>query len=1105
MKADATPRPLAPSPAYTSTALRESRSRAAGWLRSVPGCLAGLALALAACSDADPAAPSMVPPPTARAPEIGHVPLSGGCVDGAVEPCSEVLGEHDGILSCVAGTRLCAGGVFGACEGNELYEMPKSESAPVSGLAARPLAFSTATDCTNNPCNRYCKEFNEAPPQGLVPYYDNSAPPLSSWLTGNVSDYPPEWVVVGKQEPCQVSNDCQFNTECVDPSRGSCSHSVCSTGSALTAGCNRCADSVCAVEPDCCGVPPTCDHDPCEVGNGGPLDPTCDACVGTICENHPECCSVSWDETCVGYVATECQGTGQSCSCPAGGVEHDGTCYVGGDVPGGWFEARDACGGFGVGWQVIEINDADENDVARRMVTSAGNGQVWLGATEQSVDTWTWQSGDVFFVSDASGGQLQAGYTYENWADGEPELNVAGRGIALDAQGDWYDAPISTPFGYVCEGPKNRLGPKVSPYRWDERCTELAVSACGVTCSDGPALGIGACTARVPTELDTGCTSYDLALGATCEANDVPQIPVCNHGQAVAPAGLRLVHLPMDEMGRQTPDLSAAEECELTEAIPPGRCVTVTNCNNLSADRALVVNPVAPDNSHDDTECRLDDNWSIYQPLACRATTCESSVHDATLVKAAGCGVRLQNPLGVDSALAQVVLGTEVPEPTCGPGEVLRGTSCYFVATRADTWDAAQDTCRGRGPGWDLVSVNSPDENTWLRQQVDPLRDIQIGFTDAVTEGDHVWSDGSCRAYTNWDTLSSSPNNSPPGSEQCTRITALGTWEDVPCNDGQHPYVCEGPVIDARGGCDSGQLTGPDGSCYSFDPAPVSVGTARDTCADIGPGWKLASIEDAGTNAFVTSLIGCTETWLNNPPGAFANWAPAESVDLSIEPFMDALGIWHATTDTNDRATLCQGPSTATSAPVLAQVNDVADCSASDDRQYYFTGNDTAPETLQLCPATCNAAAALAGRRIGVEIGCAPPPPPALVTEHVQVYAPDCPGTQPQWDFLYYDAVTPADSRVEFAIRTASTTAELDADTTAYVTVAQAHAVPTDTQSCETVSAACPVDIFHPLGDNEQTQQIELLQLRVRLIPGSSGEGPVVRDWKIRFSCPPAQ
>jgi hypothetical protein len=27
----------------------------------------------------------------------------------------------------------------------------------------------------------------------------------------------------------------------------------------------------------------------------------------------------------------------------------------------------------------------------------------------------------------------------------------------------------------------------------------------------------------------------------------------------------------------------------------------------------------------------------------------------------------------------------------------------------------------------------------------------------------------------------------------------------------------------------------------------------------------------------------------------------------------------------------------------------------------------------------------------------------------------------------------------------------------------------------------------------------------VRLIPGSNGEGPVVRDWKVRFSCPPAQ
>jgi hypothetical protein len=1083
-------------------------SRSPSWLRvALTGLLAGLGLAVGACSDADvaPAAPPAATSPFA--PQVGQVSLSTACVDGTVEPCSEMLGEHAGIVSCVSGTRVCTAGTFGACVGNEVYDVRRSDTntAGPDGIGARLLAFSSSTACTNNPCNGYCREFNEAPPEGLVPDYDTTAPPLSSWITGNVADYPPEWVVVGKQEPCQVAGDCQFNTECVDPSLGSCSHNVCATGEALVPSCSRCADTVCAEEPDCCGVPPACNHDPCEVGNGAPLDPTCDVCVEAVCAAHPECCSATWNDACIGYIATECQATGQSCTCPNGGTELNGTCYVAGEDPSDWFLARDACGAFGSGWNMIQVNDAAENELARAQVTSEGGDHVWLGGIEAGVDQWTWQgASDVFFVSDASGGQLQPGYTYSNWAAGEPELAVSGRAIALDTQGEWRDAQLSAAFGYVCEGPKNRLGPTRSPYSWSARCTELAESACGVTCSDGAALGIGSCTPRVPTELDEGCTSFDLALGATCEAGGLPQLPVCNHGQSAAPAGLRLVHLPMDEMGRAVPDLSDAGDCVLSEPIPPGRCVTVTDCPGLTADRALVVNPV--DGAQNTAECRLDDNWSIYQPLPCRPTTCESSVHDASLVEARGCGIRLQNPLGVDRDLARVTLGSEVPEPTCGANEIRWGASCYFFSTNSETWDAARDRCTGRGGGWDLVALNSPAENVWLRSQTDPLQDIQIGLTDRDVEGDHVWSNGSCRSYTNWDATSVSPNNAPPGSEQCVRMTAAAVtgWEDEPCNDGLHPYVCEGPVLDARGGCASGQLAGPDGNCYALDPAGLSFAAARASCLALGPGWKLASIDDAPTNEFVTSLLGCREAWLSNQPGLLANWATVEP-DVSNDLYIDALGVWHGTTDGAPRATLCQGPATATGAPELAQVAEVGACSLTDDRQYYFLGNDTAPETLQLCPNTCDAAAAVPGRRIGVEIACVPPPPPALVTERVQVYDPTCTGTQPQWDFLYYDAITPADSRIEFAIRSAATQAELDADTIPYVTVAEAHAVPTDTQSCEAVSDTCPIDIFHPLGEAAQSQQIDLLQLRVRLIPGSSGEGPVVRDWKIRFSCPPAQ
>ena len=38
-----------------------------------------------------------------------------------------------------------------------------------------------------------------------------------------------------------------------------------------------------------------------------------------------------------------------------------------------------------------------------------------------------------------------------------------------------------------------------------------------------------------------------------------------------------------------------------------------------------------------------------------------------------------------------------------------------------------------------------------------------------------------------------------------------------------------------------------------------------------------------------------------------------------------------------------------------------------------------------------------------------------------------------------------------------------------------------------------------------QLQQNTVLELLVRMVPGSNGEGPMLRDWTVRFSCPPSQ
>jgi lectin-like protein len=1051
----------------------------------------------------------VLPPPVAALPSAGSSlrdtpELALACSEGAVENCAVTLGEHGGVLSCYEGERTCKGGTFGACENGHSFDLPRDAvNSQAQSVSLRPLSFSSPSACLNNPCNRYCREFNEAPMTGISADVDDSAPPLSTWPTGSLADYPPELIAVGTQEPCQIAGDCQFNTSCNDPALGSCSHSVCAAGDALAPGCNRCSDLVCALDADCCGSTPACAHDPCEVGSGAPLDRTCDTCTDAVCAAHPECCDVSWNDACVGYVASECAPLGQSCGCPAGSVAEGGTCYLLGGAAQDWFLARDACSNFGIGWSLIQVDDATENALAQSLMTSAGLGGAWLGGLEAGIDQWLWQrSGETFFISAADGGSLQPGYTYANWASTAPDLGLDGRAIVMTTDGTWRDAPVSLELDSLCEGTPNRLGPRRSPFSWGQNCVDLAQSECGMRCPEGVPLGLGSCTARVATQLDVSCATFDLALGATCEEAGLPQVPVCNHGQLAAPTGLQLRHLPISELGKAAPDMSAAGTCTLNEPIPPGRCVVVSDCPGLTSGRALVINPV--DGTQNTSECRFDDNWSIYQPVSCRPPVCEADTHDATQVAANDCAIAIANPLNIDVAQASISITAGLPEPHCADGEVRWGSSCYaFVSNQAQTWDAARASCRERGADWDLVSLNSPAENTWVRAQTNASDDVWIGLNDKSTEGDHVWSNGSCRSFTNWDTSTAQPDNNPPGSEQCTRMTAAAgeRWEDKACNDDQDPYVCEGPVLDARGGCASGQLAGPDGACYAFDATPQSWLAAQTACQGLGTGWGLVTIDGAGTNDFVTGLLACTPAWLANPPGSLGNWAPAESVDLSDAPYIDALGLWHTALDSTPRARLCQGPANTAATAPLSQVASSAACTS--DAQYYFEGSAVAPETLKLCPATCALASSVAGSRVEIEIPCAPPPPPALETTKQMYYEADCGGGSTLWDFFYYDSVTPADSRIEFEMRTGPSLADLAAGGIPFIPIAQAHAVPDNTQKCEVSQLDCPVDIFSKLGSPAQEQPV--LELNVRLIPGSSGEGPLLRDWKVRFSCPPSQ
>ena len=1015
------------------------------------------------------------------------------------------------MFSCYEGTRTCREGRFGACENGYAFTLDQStldqstldqgtldqsKDAEQESSNLRQLSFSSPTTCQDNPCNRYCHEFNEVPPAGLRAGVDPSAPPVSSWSTGSLADYPPDVVAIGLTQPCQIAGDCQFNTACTDPSVGSCSHSVCATGDPLADDCNRCTDSVCTQNADCCRQEAACIHDPCDA-TGVPLDAECDTCVAAVCAVHPECCGVSWNDACVGYVATECAPLGQTCGCPDGGLEANGTCYHLGDQERDWDDAHYTCELLGTGWNLIQVDSVEDNDAVKTVLADGGVDNAWLGGSANVTDEWSWfASGQTFFINDASGGALQGAFTYQSWDVNEPELGVIGRGIATNGNGEWRDEPIDTKLGFVCEGPHTVLGPRQGLYHWGPECVALAQSTCGVECPASAPQGLGACVARPPSQLAAGCTAFDLAIGPTCSDGTTPQVPVCNHGQSPAPAGIRLTHLPPSELGKAVPNLSGAIDCTLSVEIPAGRCVPITDCPGLTADRALLVNP--PDGAQDLSECRFDDNWSIYQPVDCGTPVCEAATYSGVRLAVDDCAIPMQNPLGMDPTLARVRVLSSVSEPHCAADEVLWGSSCYHFSADIQTWNGAATACESRGTGWSLVALNSALENDWVRGKTDVLKDVQIGFTDEGSEGSHSWSNSTCQSWINWDLTTLQPNNSPPGSEQCSRMTAASAdrWEDTDCDDSEHPYVCEGPVADAQGGCSNGEWAGPDGRCYALDPSLVSAAQAADVCAARGLGWSLVSIEDVNSYAFVTGLLNCTQTWL-------ALTSPlllGDGVVSLGEPYLDELGLWHDSVDGQLRATLCQGPPALISSLELQQVANAGECVSNDE--YYFDGLG-APENLVLCPDTCTQASALSGSRLDLEVPCLPPSPPAVETVvDGMYYSSDCDGGGAIWDFLYYDAVTPADSNIKFEIRTAPSIAELAASP--FTSVAQAHAVPIDTQHCEVnPSANCPIDIFSLL--EAPAQQYGVLELRVTLVPGTSGESPLLRDWKVRFSCPPSQ
>lgn len=114
------------------------------------------------------------------------------------------------------------------------------------------------------------------------------------------------------------------------------------------------------------------------------------------------------------------------------------------------------------------------------------------------------------------------------------------------------------------------------------------------------------------------------------------------------------------------------------------------------------------------------------------------------------------------------------------------------------TWSNARAAAQAlSGGGWDLASIESPDENTCV---VDLLpagmsRDhYWIGATDSATEGTWVWVDGTIWGYTNW--WAGAPDDPTTREDYLAYDYRNGSWA---WNDAPNDLAAEGFQDYAKG------------------------------------------------------------------------------------------------------------------------------------------------------------------------------------------------------------------------------------------------------------------------------------------------------------------
>lgn len=127
------------------------------------------------------------------------------------------------------------------------------------------------------------------------------------------------------------------------------------------------------------------------------------------------------------------------------------------------------------------------------------------------------------------------------------------------------------------------------------------------------------------------------------------------------------------------------------------------------------------------------------------------------------------------------------------------GGRCYLLVSASASWATARSQCRARGTGWDLMSIRSAEDSTFLANLL--TTEVWVGADDTdgnevwrwVDDGTEFWEGGGAGsvvgdAYLNWNP--NEPNGG--GGHDCMRVLPTAFWADLDCGDGR-ASVCAGP------------------------------------------------------------------------------------------------------------------------------------------------------------------------------------------------------------------------------------------------------------------------------------------------------------------------